>query len=247
MPPRRRKKRLPMGWGKDEFILYDRKPEDKRKRRLCRKSRLPHAGGVFKACVKSWAQEESVDMITCGRSWPWTAIPCDNGEPSEVEAVRRELAYLNQAAAEVGRPGIAAWRRRAAFPRWATCRGGARPAAQHGRRHLVALNNELIINRDNLVRAASSAYTGVRNASLSCVMVEGMAGGAPGAAVVMIASMLAANLVCCADYHLCHPIHLRHIATSTPECMWLQSVVCRRSRCAPPTSSSAIFILKAAR
>ena len=43
----------------------------------------------------------------------------------------------------------------------------------------------------------------------------------------MIASLLADSLVGRADYHLCHPIHIKYIATSTPECMWLSSVVCQ--------------------
>jgi methylamine--corrinoid protein Co-methyltransferase len=34
-----------------------------------------------------------------------------------------------------------------------------------------------------------------------------------------------ANLVCRADYHLLHPIHIRHVATSTRSVMWVQSVV----------------------
>ena len=34
-----------------------------------------------------------------------------------------------------------------------------------------------------------------------------------------------ANLVCKADYHLLHPIHIRHVATSTRGVMWVQSVV----------------------
>lgn len=135
MPPRRRKSACPMGWGKDEFILYDRKPEDKRKPGVfAGNPGCPTPEGVFKACVKSWAQEESVDMITCGSLVAVDGYPVRNGEPSEVEAVRRELAYLNQAAAEVGRPASAAWRRRAAFPRWATW-PRRRPACCAARTH----------------------------------------------------------------------------------------------------------------
>ena len=36
---------------------------------------------------------------------------------------------------------------------------------------------------------------------------------------------MAANLVCLADYHLLHPIHIRHVATSTRSVMWVQSAV----------------------
>ena len=71
------KKRLPMGWGKDEFILYDRKPEDKRKPGVfAGNPGCPTPEGVFKACVKSWAQEESVDMITCGSLVAVDGYPC---------------------------------------------------------------------------------------------------------------------------------------------------------------------------
>jgi methylamine---corrinoid protein Co-methyltransferase len=66
---------------------------------------------------------------------------------------------------------------------------------------------------------------GMRNASLATVMVGGLAGDAPGAAVLQAASFLAANIICQADYHLLHPIHIRHVATSTRAVMWVQSVV----------------------
>ncbi|MBQ8955288.1 MAG: monomethylamine:corrinoid methyltransferase, partial [Clostridia bacterium] len=56
----------------------------------------------------------------------------------------------------------------------------------------------------------------------------------PGAAVCMIASLLADSLIGRADYHLCHPIHIKRIATSTAECLWLSSVVCQAfDACAP--------------
>jgi methylamine---corrinoid protein Co-methyltransferase len=76
-----------------------------------------------------------------------------------------------------------------------------------------------------MARAANAAGYGMRSASLACVMVGGLGGDAPGAAVVQTASFILANLVCLADYHLLHPIHIRHVATSTRSVMWVQSVV----------------------
>jgi len=81
------------------------------------------------------------------------------------------------------------------------------------------------IGQRNVARAVNSLEYGMRNASLPCVMVGGLAGDAPGAAVVTVASFILANLACRADYHLCHPIHIRHIATSTRSVMWVQAVV----------------------
>lgn len=38
-----------------------------------------------------------------------------------------------------------------------------------------------------------------------------------------VASYLIANLTCLADYHILHPIHVRHVATSTREVLWVIS------------------------
>jgi methylamine--corrinoid protein Co-methyltransferase len=85
--------------------------------------------------------------------------------------------------------------------------------------------NELVMDNRNIARAVNSLDYGMRNASLACVMVGGLGGDAPGSAVIQVASFIAANLVCLADYHLLHPIHIRHVATSTRSVMWVQSVV----------------------
>ncbi len=229
------KKTLTMGEGKDAFTLYAREPEDARKPGVwAGNPGCPTPERLFLPTVRSWTQEKVVDLITCGSIVDVDGYAVRSAEPSEVLAVRRELSYLHQAAAFSGRPGIGMLAGESSVSEIgdlsATAPGALRPCDSH----LVALLNELIISRDNMVRAASSIDTGVRNASLACVMVGGLAGGAPGAVICMIASMLAANIVCRADYHLCHPIHINYIATSTRECMWLQSVVCQAfAKCAP--------------
>ena len=224
-----------MGSWKDAFTLYARQPEDPRKPGVVAGNPgCPMTEEEFCATVRSWAQEPAVDLVTCGSIVDVDGRKVRSASVSEVLAVRRELTHLNRICADVGRPGLGRLAAESAVSEVGDLAAMASGLIREGDAHLVALNNELIINNDNLVRAAANLHFGVRNASLACVMVEGLAGGAPGAAVCMIASMLAANLVCRADYHLCHPIHLRHIATSTRECMWLQSVVCQAfAACAP--------------
>ncbi len=230
---KQQKKALTMGYGKDAFTLYARKAEDTRKPGVFGGNPgCPTPERIFKATLKSWAQEKSIDMLTCGSLIDVDGYEIRHSEPSELIAVRRELMYLKQAAKEVGREGMGMLAAESSVSEIGDL--AAISFIYNTDSHLVALNNELITNRDNLVRAANSVNNDVRNASLACVMVEGLAGGPAGAAVCMIASMLAANIVCLADYHLCHPIHLRYIATSTRECMWLQSVVCQAfALCAP--------------
>ncbi|MDR2785967.1 MAG: monomethylamine:corrinoid methyltransferase [Treponema sp.] len=226
---------LTMGQASDAFTLYARQPEDARKPAVFGGNPgCPTPDRLFYACVRGWAQEKAIDLLTCGSLVDVDGYQVRRGEASELLAVRRELVYLNQAAADAGRPGLGRLAAESAVSELGDVSAFAPGFIRPGDSHLVALMNELIINRDNLVRAAAATHTGVFNASLACVMVEGLAGGAPGAAVVMIASLMAANILCRADYHLCHPIHLRHIATSTRECMWLEGLVCRAfALCAP--------------
>jgi methylamine--corrinoid protein Co-methyltransferase len=65
----------------------------------------------------------------------------------------------------------------------------------------------------------------MRNSSLACVIVGGLGGDAPGSAVLNIASFALSNLVCLADFHSCHPIHIRHVATTTRSVLWVESAV----------------------
>jgi len=85
--------------------------------------------------------------------------------------------------------------------------------------------NELKMDHRNLSRVVNSLDYGMINASLACVIVGGMGGGPPGSAVVNVASFMIANLTCLAGYHILHPIHVRHLATSTREVLWVISAV----------------------
>jgi methylamine--corrinoid protein Co-methyltransferase len=57
------------------------------------------------------------------------------------------------------------------------------------------------------------------------VIVGGLGGDAPGSAVVNVASFILSNLVCRSDYHICHPIHVRHVATTTRSVLWVENIV----------------------
>ena len=91
--------------------------------------------------------------------------------------------------------------------------------------HLVPMLNELKMDHRNISKAVNSIEYGMRNASLACVIVGGLGGDAPGSAVVNVASFILANLTCLADYHICHPIDMRHVATTTRRVLWVESVV----------------------
>ena len=229
------KQQVTVGTGKDAYTFVPRRPEDRRLPGVVAGNPgCPMTEEIFRETVRSWAKEKTVDMVTCGSIVEVDGHPVEHASPSEVIALRREMKILNEVCEEIGRPGIGRLAAESSVSEIGDLAAMAPGGFHAGDAHLVSLNNELIINNDYLIRVANAQDTPVLNASLACVMVGGLAGGAEGATICMIASMLAANILYGADYHLCHPIHLKYIATSTPECMWLQSVVCRAfSVCAP--------------
>ena len=222
------KQELVMGEGKDAVTLAARRPEDTRRPLIwAGNPGCPTPEHLFLPTVKSWLQEHVVDLITCGSLATVDGYPVRSGEPSEIMAVKKELNLLKQARLETGRPGIGMLAAESSVSEIGDLCVAHPDYLRPCDSHLVALFNELIIDRGNLVRAANSLEYGMRNASLACTMVGGLAGDAPGATMVIMASMMAANLLCLADYHLCHPIHISAVATGARGCLWLQSVTCQ--------------------
>ena len=224
-----------VGHDADAYTFVPRHPDDSRLPGVVAGNPgCPMTEEMFCKTVTSWAKEPVVDMVTCGSLVEVDGFTVVRDSPSEVLALRRELKYLNEICAKVGRPGIGRLAAESSVSEIGDLAAMAPGGFQPGDAHLIALNNELMITNDNLIRVANAIGTPVLNASLACVMVGGLAGRAEGAAVCMIASLLADSLVGRADYHLCHPIHINYIATSTPECMWLSSTVCQAFDAAAP-------------
>ena len=74
------------------------------------------------------------------------------------------------------------------------------------------------------------------------MIVGGLGGDAPGSAVVNVASFILSNLICLADFHILHPIHVRHVATSTRAVLWVENIVAQAfARNAPCIILTDIF------
>lgn len=217
---------LVMGEGKDARTLTPRKITDARPPLVwAGNPGVPCPESFFQAMVMSWMQEPVVDLATCGSLPEVDGRPVLTGTASEVYAVRRELSLLREGLRRVGRPGMGLLAAQSAVSELGDLAAAHPDYLRPCDAHLVAMFNELIIDQGNLTRAANSIEYGMRNASLATVMVGGLGGGPAGSAVVQIASFMLANYVCWADYHLLHPIHIRHVATSTREVMWVQAMV----------------------
>ncbi len=217
---------LMMGEGKDARNLYARQLGDERPPLFFGGTPgTPVPERLFVANVLSNVQEPLIDLATCGTLTEVDGRTVRTGSPMEIVATRRELQYMRTALQRAGRPGMGMLAAQSSVSELGDL------AVAHPRylrscdSHLVPVLNELKMDYRNISRAVNSQEYGMVNASLACVIVGGLGGGPPGSAVVNVASFLIANLTCLADYHILHPIHVRHVATSTREVLWVISAV----------------------
>jgi len=217
---------LVMGEGKDFRTLYARRLGDQRPPLFFGgPPGNPIPQPIFLPNVVSYVQEPLIDLATCGTLTEVDGFPVRTGHPMEIVATRRELQVVHAALNQVGRPGMGMLGAQSSVSELGNL------AASHPRylrpcdSHVVPMLNELKMDNRNFSRVVNSLDYGMINASLPCVIVGGLGGGPPGSAVVNVASFLVANITCRAHYHLLHPIHVRHVATSTREVLWVISVV----------------------
>ena len=223
---RRMPQTLVIGEGKDARTLFSRKIMDERPPLVwAGNPGAPHPETLFLPSVLSWAQEPIVDMITCGTLAEVDGREVRTADPIEIVATRRELQYMRQALKRVGRPGMGMLAAQSSVSELGDLAVAHPDYLRPCDAHLVPMLNELKLDHRNIARAVNSLEYGMRNASLLCVIVGGLGGDAPGSAVVNVASFILGNLTSLADYQLLHPIHMRHIATSTRSVMWVESIV----------------------
>jgi methylamine--corrinoid protein Co-methyltransferase len=211
-----------MGAGKDIRTLYARHLDEERPPLFFGGTPgTPIPERFFLANVISNVQEPLIDLATCGTLTEVDGRAVRTGSPMEIVATRRELEYMHAALSRVGRPGMGMLAAQSSVSELGDQERYLRPCDAH----LVPILNELKMDNRNISRAVNSLEYGMINASLPCVIVGGMGGGPAGSAVVNVASFIIANLACLADYHILHPIHVRHVATSTRDVLWVIGAV----------------------
>jgi methylamine--corrinoid protein Co-methyltransferase len=223
---RRMPQTLVMGQGKDARTLYARRLGDERPPLFFGGSPgSPIPERLFLPNVLSYIQEPLIDLLTCGTLAEVDGRPVRTGNPIEIVSTRRELHLLHEGLSRAGRPGMGMLAAQSSVSELGDLAAAQARYLRPCDSHLVPVLNELKMDFRNISRAVNSLEYGMINASLPCVIVGGLGGGPAGSAVVNVASFLIANLTCLADYHILHPIHIRHVATSTREVLWVISTV----------------------
>ena len=240
---RRMPQTLAMGEGKDQRTFFVRGIEDGRPPLIWSgNAGAPIPERYYLEYVMVYAQEPIVDLLNPGSLTTVDGFEVRTGGPMEIAACRREMEYMRIGAKRVGRPGMPILAAASAVSALGDVAVAHPDYMRPCDAHLVPMLNELKMDNGNLARAVNAIEYGVRNASLPCVSVGGLGGDAPGSAVVNVASFVLSNLVCLSDFHICHPIHIRHVATSTRAVMWVESIVGQAfARNAPCIMVSDIF------
>ena len=218
------KKALVMGEGKDARTLHARTLNDDLPPLFFGGSPgTPVPERYFLANVMSYMQEPLIDLATCGTLVEVDGREVRTGNPIEIISTRRELQYMRQGLKRVGRPGMGMLAAQSSVSELGDLAAAHPDYLRPVDSHLVPVLNELKMDNRNISRAVNSLEYGMVNASLPCVIVGGLGGGPVGSAIVNVASYLIANITCLADYHILHPIHVRHVATSTRDVLWVIS------------------------
>jgi methylamine--corrinoid protein Co-methyltransferase len=218
------KKTLVMGEGKDARTLHARTLDDGLPPLFFGGSPgTPVPERYFLANVISYMQEPLIDLATCGTLVEVDGREVRTGNPIEIVSTRRELQYMRQGLKRVGRPGMGMLAAQSSVSELGDLAVAHPDYLRPVDSHLVPVLNELKMDNRNISRAVNSLEYGMVNASLPCVIVGGLGGGPVGSAITNVASYLIANITCLADYHILHPIHVRHVATSTRDVLWVIS------------------------
>ncbi len=219
---------LAMGEGKDVRTLFSRKVMDDRPPLVWGGSpgtSLPE--DLFLAIETSYARESNIDMLSTGSLASVDGREVRTGTPLELLATQRELSLLRMAIENARRPGMGLMGAESSVSAYGDLSVANPRFLRACDAHLIPMQNELKVDYTSLMKAANSIEYGMRNSSLACVVVGGLGGEAPGSAVLNVASFALSNLACLSDFHSCHPIHIRHVATTTRSVLWVESVVCQ--------------------
>jgi methylamine--corrinoid protein Co-methyltransferase len=145
--------------------------------------------------------------------------------PLEIQATRRELRMLREAADRAGRPGIHLLAGESSVSALGDLAIASDKYMRTSDAHLVALLNELKTDNQRISKVVNFTEYGAHNVTLVDPIIGGYAGGPEGVAVCFIASFLLGRVMYGSEYHVIHPIHFRYMSTSAVECMWNLNIV----------------------
>jgi len=222
---------LLLGEGEDAKTLVPRKPE----------STIPPwcfigAGGapvsseeIFSKLIEGYASIPLANSITTPALTSVRGMRIRPGTPLEILGAIRNVVLAREALRRAGRPGLPIMNSLATASTAVALNTALYP--DYGLRktdgYFVSTIAEFKTNFDILNKACAlkSMGAGEMIGADFGPILGGYCGGPEGTAVTAVAGHFVGLLVCQAGWLLPFPIHIHHVANSTPELLWVTSVL----------------------
>jgi len=219
--------RLRFGQAADASALTTRRIEDKKPPFCMFGAGTPVSEDIYFDVLRSYAKESLADTFSGGIGLNTVGgMTIRSRSPSEVYAAIMNAILTRQAAIEVGRPKIGIHNVIGSAESTAAIIAANRP--EFGIRKtdgfLVASLPELKADYERLNKVAHLLSTGNIIGALYGPIMGGFA-GPEGTAVVTVANAIQNSLIFRPHYHMCFPLHIKYLCNTTPELLWVISMV----------------------
>jgi len=231
-------KEMVLGEGKDARVMRARTIGDGHKMTVCGGCPgTPLPEELFLPVMMSYAAEPLLDIIIPGSLVKIEGMDVKTGGPLEIRATRQELIWVREAFERYGRPGTHIY---AAGESSATALGTLAICNERYMRtsdsHMIPVLSELKTDYVRLARVMTGQEYPAYTTSLMDPIIGGFAGGTEGAAIVGASAILFATAAYGVQMHCLHAIHNKYVAVSTPEGMWMDSIIGRAFALKAPIS-----------
>ncbi len=233
-----------LGTGRDAVLMQHLNVEG-------RERAVVHSGPTGTPCselchpliLESCAQEPLVDCLGAGSVSTYMGRPIVPGSPNEILASRRDATVAREALRKAGRPGMhindvavplnCAGKIAACDPEY-----GLRPSDAF----LVTQIPELKTNYDQLSRVAWMLCKDMHIVDLQTPLIGGLAGGAEGTAIAVVAAHILGAICYHSSYHIHGHMSLRWSHNTDRLGLWVYAVGGQAlSRNTPMVTTNAIY------
>jgi methylamine--corrinoid protein Co-methyltransferase len=216
------------GEGKEQASMVPRRVEDRTPPFVASSAvGTPVPSSLYVKVVQSYAQEPILDSISGPSLLELSGRKVRSGTPLEVEAAIYNIRAMKEAAKLAGRPGLSGHNFVACAEKTAAIFAAMRP--EFGVRPtdglLVAALGEMKVDYERLNKVPFLQETGYHIGALYGPLMGGYAGGPAETAIINLAHHFLGLLVYRAQWHDNFPLNILKTINTTPEMLWLISIV----------------------
>jgi methylamine--corrinoid protein Co-methyltransferase len=213
------------GEGPDRCVFRGRKPDD---------SEIPHCHvgsgtdtteGVALKMVEAYGRISKAKTVSIPSVTAFGHLKSAAGSPVETLAGISMMRIGREGLRRAGRPGMGIINHMSSCAQGISTIAASNPefGARASDGWLVAPQAELKIDYSSLNQVAYLSSWGANIGQEAGPIMGGYAGGPEGTAVVTTAYCFHGILVARATYHLTYPVHITHVASTTPEMLYVVS------------------------